>query len=258
MKSQRWLLFGGLVTVLVVLGGAFAAWRLTGLPLDRETQRQAYSQPVSKIIFTGMTSNDIVVRGKPAATSVSVERKLRWNGPLPVIHEVWQGDTLTVSVDCPRSTFGRQCTVDYTMDVPASVAIEAEVSSGDITLEGLAGPATLRTSSGDVRVRHFSGPSLDTRSTSGDVILDDLSATTLTAEATSGDIRATFAAAPTTVDATATSGDVTVVVPRSETTYKVRMDTTSGDATSDIGNTEGGTGSISVRATSGDVRIRLA
>jgi len=257
MQTNRWLFFGGLATVLVVLGGAFVVWRLSGFPLDRETQHQTYNQPVSKIVFADMTSNDIVVRAKPGATGVSVERRLRWNGAAPDIHEDWQGDTLTISVDCPSQTLGRECTVDYLVEVPESVAVEAEVSSGDITLDGTSRPATLHTSSGDVRVRHFDGASLDARSTSGDVILDSLAAQTLTAEATSGDIRASFAAAPTTVDAVATSGDVTVAVPRSSMTYKVRMDTTSGDASSDIGNNDAGTGSISVRATSGDVRISL-
>ena len=259
MRTNRWLVFGGFATVILVLGGAFVVWRVTGFPsLNRETQRQTYDRAVTRIVLDHLDSSDVVVRAKAGATGVAVERKLRWNGDSPDIHETWQGDVLTIAVDCPGWSIGRECTVDYTLDVPANVAVEADLSSGDITLDGLAGPARVATSSGDIRVRGFAGDSLDARSTSGDLVLDNLSATSLKAEATSGDLRATFAAAPTTVDAACTSGDVTLVLPRGDMTYRLHLEATSGDLDSEIANTEGGTGSISARTTSGDVKIRLA
>jgi hypothetical protein len=259
MKSNRWLVFGGLLTVFVVLCGAFAVWRITGFPaVNRETQRQTYDRAVTKIVFSHLTSNDITVHGRPGTTGVTVERRLRWNGSAPSIQETWDGDTLTISVGCPKWGIGRECGVDYFLDVPPSVAIEADVNSGDITLDGLAAAVRVTTSSGDVRVRGLTGESLDTHSNSGDVTVDAVSVKTLTVKATSGDVKVTLAAAPTTVDASTTSGDVTVTVPRSDMRYKVQIATTSGDVSSDIGNDDSGTGSISVRATSGDVRLRLA
>lgn len=259
MKSPRWPLIGGLVTVVVVLVGAYVAWQIVGSPaLNRETQRNVYTQPVSRIVFTDMESNDIAVRAHAGATGVTVERKLRWNGSSPTIKETWNGDVLTISVDCHGWSLGHDCSVDYGIDVAPTVAIEADVSSGDITLDGLTAPARVRTTSGDVHVRQVSGDSLSAGTTSGDVIIDQLSTKALTATTTSGDIRVTYAAAPTTVDATATSGDVTVTMPRSEMTYKVHLDSTSGDLNSDIGSSDAGAGSISLRTTSGDVRVRLA
>ena len=189
---------------------------------------------------------------------MTVERKLRWNGSRPTITETWNGDILTISVDCHGWSLGHDCSVDYGIDVAPTVAIEADVSSGDITLDGLTAPARVRTTSGDVHVRQVGGDSLSAGTTSGDVIIDQLSTKALTATTTSGDIRVTYAAAPTTVDATATSGDVTVTMPRSEMTYKVHLDSTSGDLNSDIGSSDTGAGSISLRTTSGDVRVRLA
>lgn len=277
MRTNQWLPIGGLATVLVVLFGAFAVWRVIGGPgLNNETQRQTYNQEISRIIFSDMSSNDIIVRGRPSGDGVVVERRLHWNRAKPVIHEAWQGDTLTVTAECPGSQMIRECTVDYIVDLPPSASVDIGVSSGDIRLEGMAGGAQVTTSSGDItlkdiagearlsstsgdiQVRGLAGDSLDVRATSGDLALTGLSVKTVKASATSGDIDAAFTAAPTTVDATSTSGDMTITMPRSEMAYKVRMQTSSGDTDSDIGNTESGPGSISVRATSGDVAIRLA
>jgi hypothetical protein len=259
MKSTRWPMLG-LVTVLVLLFGAFIAWRVFGFPaLNHETQKQTYEQAISKIIFNDMRSNDITVHGRPGASGVAVERRLSWSGERPRTHETWNGDVLTITVDCTGGDIGfHDCNVDYFVDAPATVAIEAHLSSGDVALDNLTAPAVLDTSSGDVRVRDLTADSLDVRSTSGDLVLDGLSLSALKATATSGDIRATFTKAPTTVDVEATSGDVTVTMPRSGMTYKVRIETTSGDQVSDIANDDGGTGSIAIRATSGDVRLRLA
>lgn len=277
MRTNHWLLIGGLATVLVVLGGAVVAWRVIGgAGLNNETQRQTYDQEISKIVFNNMTSNDILVRGRSSGTGVTVERRLHWNRAKPVTHEAWQGDTLTITVDCPGSPVFRECSVDYIVDLPATVSVDVDVSSGDIkldgihggahvstssgdiTLDGVTGGARLSSTSGDIRVRGLDGDSLDVEATSGDLALDGLSVKTLKATATSGDIGAAFTTAPTTVDATSTSGDVTITMPRGEMAYKVRMETTSGDTKSDISSTESGPGSISVRATSGDVAIRLA
>lgn len=259
MRSNRWLVFGSLATVVLVLGGAFLVWRLSGFPaLNRETQRQTYDRAVARIVLDHLENSDVVVRAKAGATGVAVERKLRWNGDAPDIRETWDGDTLTISVDCPGWSFGRECTVDYALDVPAPVRVEGDLSSGDVTLEGLAGAARVATTSGDIRVRGFTGDSLDVRSTSGDLVMDNLATASLKATATSGDLRAAFTEPPTDVDASCTSGDVTLTLPRSSMTYRVHLEATSGDLDSDLTSTDGGTGSISARTTSGDVRIRLS
>jgi hypothetical protein len=236
------------------------AWQIVGTPaLNRATQRAVYDHGVSQIVFSHMESNDVTVRARSGTTSVSVERRLQWNGDSPTIHETLDGGVLAISVDCAGSGFlGHNCGVDYILEVPPAVVIEADLSSGDLTLDGLTAPARVRTNSGDLQIHNMSGDSLDARTTSGDVIIDGLSTKALTATTTSGDIRVSCATAPTTVEATATSGDVTVTMPRSDMTYKVHMDTNSGDMKSDISSTDSGVGSISLRTSSGDVRVRLA
>src|SRR5690348_13211242 len=113
MRSNRWLVFGGFATVILVLGGAFVAWRITGFPsLNRETQRQTYDHAVTRIVLDHLDSSDVVIHGKAAATGVGVERKLRWSGNAPDIHESWSGDTLTIAVGCSDWAFGRECSVD--------------------------------------------------------------------------------------------------------------------------------------------------
>jgi hypothetical protein len=196
-------------------GCALAAWGIIVYPaLNSETQRDTYNREISHLIFSNMSNDDILVRGRPSGTGVAVQRRLHWNGAKPVIREMWRGDTLTISVDCPSSGLGRRCSVDYTVDVPAIVSVDADVSSGDITLEGMAGGAHLSTTSGDITARGLGGDLLDARAASGDLALDGLSVTALKATTISGDIDAMFGAAPHTVDATATSGDVTITVPR--------------------------------------------
>jgi hypothetical protein len=257
MKSNAWLPVGALMTVVVLLFGGFLVWRVMGFPdINRQTEKVTYDHAASRIVFSDMASDDITVHGRANAGGVSVERRLEWTKTKPVYHETWNGDVLTVSVDCPHSWMG-DCGVDYIVDVPASVAVEVHVSSGDVELDGLTAPAVVTASSGDVRVRGLSADSLDVRSTSGDLVFDGLAVKTLKAGATSGDIHATFTSAPTTVDAAASSGDVTVTMPHSDMTYKVHIETTSGDRSSDVANNDAGTGSIAIRATSGDVKVRL-
>ncbi|WP_213450694.1 DUF4097 family beta strand repeat-containing protein [Rhizomonospora bruguierae] len=259
MRTNRWLPIGGLLTVLVVLVGAFVAWRIIGRPaFHHETQHQTYNRQISRIVFTNMRSNDIVLKGRPSGSGVAVQRRLRWSGAEPAVREVWQGDTLTIDVSCPRSGLGLGCSVDFTVDLPANVAVDATATSGDITLVGMAGGAHVSTTSGNVKTRGLDGDSLDVRSTSGDLALDGLSVTTLTATATSGEIDATFSAPPSTVDIRATSGDVTIAVPRGGMTYRVLLRASSGAIKSDISSTDSGPGAISVRTTSSDITLHPA
>jgi hypothetical protein len=252
-----WLLIGAVVLVVVLTVGGLVAWRLIGQGVpQRETQVTTYDQAVLKVFFDGAGS-DVTVHAREGTTAVTVRRTLHWTDTKPTATEEWTGDTLRITYDCPDWAFVSDCGVDYSVDLPPSVAIEADISSGDISAFGPVGPVNLRTSSGDIQARGLTAAA-DVHTSSGDIVLEALESSTLVAESTSGDITIGYAKAPTTLKAYATSGDITVTMPRSEMTYQVRLDTTSGEHSTDIGNSDNGSGSITATSTSGDVRIRLA
>jgi hypothetical protein len=253
-----WRLIGAVVLVVVIAGGGLFAWRVFAQGGARhETQTATLDHAVTKVVFDGIASNDVSVHGRDDVRAVTVRRTLHWTGARPQISEVWNGDVLTVTVDC-TDWIMPSCGIDYDVDVPAGTAIEADLTSGDIAVAGISGPVRVHTTSGDIRLTEVRSDTVSADTTSGDLIGDGLAMRSLTAESTSGDVRLTYATAPLVVKATATSGDVTVTMPRSDIGYRVRIDTTSGDESSDIGNNDNGTGEITIAATSGDVRVRLA
>ncbi|NUO61299.1 MAG: DUF4097 family beta strand repeat protein [Hamadaea sp.] len=257
--SRRWLVVGGLVTVFVVLVGAGIAWGVVGgTGLNRVVESARYDRAVSRIVFDDVEAGDVTVRAKTGATGVGVQRTLHWTTQSPTIHETWDGDVLTIDFDCPRWGFGSGCGVDYTLDVPPTVQLQIQVSSGDVRLDGLTAPARVRTTSGDVRVFDMRADQLDVQATSGDITLEDASIGTLTAATTAGDVRAAYTKPPTSLDITAVSGDVTVTVPRDATAYEVHLESTSGDLDTEVHSTSGAAAKIHVKTVAGDVRVRLA
>lgn len=140
--------------------------------------------------------------------------------------------------------------VDYTINVPETVAVAVKTISGDVSVTGVRGEVRAETVSGDVEV--VSTPNLAVAKTvSGDVRARDISASTLTLATVSGTVVAT-ALKVRTLEATSVSGDVRLGELQVE---RLNAKTFSGSITFDGALAPGGR--YEFTAHSGDVRLTL-
>lgn len=189
---------------------------------------------VTDIVLTGGSGEVLITTGD--VTETRIKRVIRGStDPGPSYRLT--GSTLSLSTEC-----GARCQVGYEISAPAGVAVRGEmtsadltasgvgavdlkVSSGDIAIDGAAGPVTIVATSGDIRVADV--PSLTVELSSGDITSQRI-AGPVQARATSGDITLDVSV-PASVTASVQSGDLTVMVP--DGAYQIRTDTASGDAT---------------------------
>ncbi|TMQ69965.1 MAG: DUF4097 domain-containing protein [Candidatus Eisenbacteria bacterium] len=130
------------------------------------------------------------------------------------------------------------------VDVPASMPIELDASSGDLSTQDMRGEQRLRASSGDVSVAGAEGP-VDVSTSSGDVSLVD--SRDARVGTSSGDVQVSGGARALSIDTS--SGDVSIA----EASDSIHVATTSGDVT--IGHAQRG---ATVATSSGEVHLRGA
>jgi hypothetical protein len=143
--------------------------------------------------------------------------------------------------------FGNAARVDYVVEVPAGVTVEAHSASGDTEITGLTGAVQAESASGELVLTDLSG-SVAARSASGDIRLTNLSGEAR-ANAVSGEIQATNLALPREV--TTVSGDITLAGVFADTTG---IQSTSGDV--DVRVAPSSSARVDVGTTSGDIETR--
>ncbi|MEU5424825.1 DUF4097 family beta strand repeat-containing protein [Streptomyces olivoreticuli] len=191
-------------------------------------------------------------RGSVAITSgmgpgVTVHRTVHYGGSTkPEPTQDLSAGVLTFHGGC-----GDNCFIDYELTVPATAHARIGASSGRITVRGVAG-ADIDTSSGEVTVAALTGP-LAVRTHSGRITGTELSGPTATVTASSGPVHLSFAKRPASVAARTTSGDVELTVP--DGTYHVETGTSSGSSEVGVRKDESADAKLSVRTSSGDVKI---
>jgi hypothetical protein len=179
-----------------------------------------------------------------------------------------QGDTLAIEVRRPSfSGIGRSPYAELRVALPAGVAAEATLVSGDVRAEAVqgdlrlttvsgavdaqdtAGSLTVRTTSGDVQLAEHRG-ALDVETTSGDIAaggaLERTHVSTI-----SGDVRLDGTSGP--VEARSISGDLSVREARDSS---LKVESTSGDVAFEGALADGAPSAIS--NISGDVELRLS
>ncbi|QES49044.1 hypothetical protein DEJ50_15755 [Streptomyces venezuelae] len=182
---------------------------------------------------------------------VTIHRTVRYSGdtvPRPG-HRV-SGGVLTFSDGCDHDT----CTIDYELKVPAAATVKLESSSGDLKVTGVAA-AELRSSSGDVKADRITGP-LKVRTSSGSITGTALGGPAAEARSGSGDVRLGFEKAPRSAEAETSSGDVGLTVPGGP--YRVEASTGSGDRDISVPTDPGVAARLTVKTSSGDLRIASA
>ncbi|TCO64834.1 DUF4097 family beta strand repeat-containing protein [Actinocrispum wychmicini] len=237
----------------------------------------AVQQTVSAVrIENGSGRVHISVGAKPG-----VHRTVYYQNDKPAQTSHFEGDTLVLE-DCKI----RNCSIDYDVVLAAGAKVMGEVGSGEIELTGMsevgvqagsgnitvrdvAGPVTVKVSSGRAELSGL-GQSAVVEASSGDVRLTDVKgdATVVarsgsvvgtglsgktSVQSSSGDVTLTMAASQN-VKVTASSGDIRVNVPKG-TPYKTSVTTSSGDQRVNVATDPNASTVMELQANSGDVTV---
>jgi len=280
-QARRW---GAL---LVLIGVIWLVFELTvrssifgiGVGLvERSEQLPTRRFSAERVLISGVNDDVELVASDGTMISVEATRYASgWNSgaansALKRIELVTEqrGNTLVIEVQ-PQNrlgfAIGRVPSMTLRIALPAGVASEASVVSGELRAAQVRGDLVLRSVSGAITAEGTSG-TLQVHSTSGDVRVRDHRGD-LAVETTSGDISARGALNATRINSVSgkidlegasgvlalrtISGDLEV---RAATDASLAIESTSGDVELDGTLTRGSTSRIST--ISGDVRVRLA
>lgn len=223
---------------------------LTAGPTNDAQQSQTYQHAISQIDFT-MPSGDITLTAG-ASGSVVVNRDLKWDKTEPTVSEVWAGDTLQITVSCASQP---HCSVDYTVQVPSTVAVQTHTDDGDVNVTDLTGGVNINDTTGDVNLTGVGGQ-IQVDSDTGTVTGTGLQSTSVGVQGQDGDVALGFSAVPETVSATTDTGRVHVTVPADGSIgYEVQAATTTGQRTVSVQEESGSPHTITAKTTDGDVTV---
>ena len=166
-------------------------------------------------------SGDVTVKTS-AIAETRIKRVVRYHGDEPTRSYWLDGTVLHVATGC-----GNNCSVSYDIEAPTGVAVRGQVASGDVNLTGV-GATDIQLSSGTVRVQGATGE--------------------VRVEASSGEIAVADLAGPARL--VATSGNIT---GHGLGRAPVNAEVSSGDVDLELAQP----GSVTARATSGDVSLRV-
>ncbi|MFD0206911.1 MULTISPECIES: DUF4097 family beta strand repeat-containing protein [Saccharothrix] len=223
---RAWLVAGALsVTAGLVLGGLYL-WSWIGN--RSEGQHQTYARSAARVEVDTKSVDVTVVAGR--SDRVVVDRELRWSFGRPVIREVWDGDVLRISAECPSAPRLPGCSVRYRIEVPRAAAVQARTTSGSLSVTGVDGELRLTTNSGRLTADGVGG-ALWASAQSGDIVATGLRSETVDVSSTSGRSALGFAGTPRVVTANVRSGDLDLRVPRGGGPYAVLLSVQSGART---------------------------
>lgn len=245
-----WLVVGGVLTIILVVSGAIsvAAW----LGYRTETQTQAYPGLIREFDIELGTGDLRVVAG--AEDAVVVTRRLHWSFTKPTVHEVLEGQRLTITQSCrPSLAAGPNCGIDYTIGVPTGIRLRAHTDTGDIVVDGVRGTVELSTSTGDISITAAAGDLL-LRTDTGSVTVTGAHSFHVDVSTDTGDITLGLAGAPDAVTASSDTGDVRITVPRGGL-YHVQSEVGTGDASVTVQTSDASDRTITARTDTGDIGI---
>lgn len=252
--KPAWLIAGALATAVALVAGLAALWLWFADPDEAvETRSQTYTQAVDRIELNLAAGHITVVAGQSG--QVAVERRLQWKRSKPTTSEEWSGDALRITATCPGD--GEDCAVDYTVRVPAGVAVSAQTGAGDMSVRDLTGQVRLDSGSGHVTVDNTTGD-LSVVTAAGDITGSGLRSASTSVETEAGHVTLRFAAAPTTVRSISAAGDVAISVPQGTEGYLVRAETKAGDREVRVREDSSSTHTISASTESGHVTVGYA
>ncbi|MFE7540104.1 DUF4097 family beta strand repeat-containing protein [Streptomyces platensis] len=237
--------FIGVVAVAAIGAGSLSACGL--LPGKTFKDDAKVSKKITAVRLDS-GSGGLTVHGGKGGGTVSVHRAVSYHGDRPqgATHRVEDG--VLVLSGC-----GQNCTVDYTVELPAGIPVSGKTSSGAVELAKV-GPVKLTTSSGDIQLDGVSG-AVDARTTNGQITGRGLSGAQIAAETSNGAIDLTPATAQN-VRAKTSNGAIRLQLPNGP--YKVAAETSNGEEHIGIAQDPAARYRLELTTSNGDITAKPA
>ncbi|GGP11633.1 DUF4097 domain-containing protein [Nonomuraea glycinis] len=219
---------GGLLASAALLSGCGLAG--LGGPANQDTVSYEVTDKVTRLHVKSGSGDTVIT--ETGGSAIRVVETLQWRESKPDAQHSVDGDTLFIRYDCEQS-WGN-CSVNYKIEIPKGLQVDADAGSGDITLRSLTGPLNLTAGSGDVDASGLAGKKV-------------------VAEAGSGNIELKYTTAPDSAELEAGSGDVTLHVPGGA--YDVKAEVGSGEENVTVDKDPNSPRKLRLTVGSGDVNV---
>ncbi|MCW4384795.1 DUF4097 family beta strand repeat-containing protein [Salinibacterium sp. SYSU T00001] len=201
-------------------------------------------EEVTSVRFDG-DSGSITVRGVEDQDVVTVHRELRYRFDLPdeETHRVSDGEL--VLEDC-----GPQCSVSYTLEVPAGIPVSGSTTNGGLDLSAL-GEVDVETSNGRIILAEIDG-SVRASTSNGRIEGRELSGGEVDVETSNGSIDL-HSDGEQDVTARTSNGSITLIVPEGD--YRVDMETSNGRTESEVGSDQDAEVHLDLETSNGSISV---
>ena len=239
---------GLLIALATIAWTAFAA--ITVSARQEASESASYSGVQSVTVDT----DDADVAITTGSGAARVEQKVQWSFRRPAVSVTNNGNQLIIRSHCPFQMVW-SCSVQLTVQLPPSTAVDVHTGSGNVAVAGLTAGATLTTSDGSVKATGVLG-NLSMRSSNGNVTATDTRSEHVDASSSDGSVRLDLASSPIEVRATSGNGNVTVLVPdQPGVAYQVSSHTGNGRQAVSVRTDPSSPRHITARSGDGDVRV---
>ncbi len=242
--SKRVRVIGTVATVCV---GAWGLGACGLLPSKTFKDDATVAKKITAVRIDG-DSGGLTVHGGKGGGAVSVHRAVTYHGDRPEGRTYRVEDGVLVLGDC-----GDECSVDYTVEVPAGIPVSGETSNGSVSLSKV-GAVDVATSSGEVELDGVTG-AVDVRTSNGQITGRGLSGKRIDAETSNGSIELSPATAQN-IRAKTSNGSVTVKVPKGP--YRISAQTSSGDKDINVASDPGARYRLDLITSNGDITAEPA
>ena len=227
-------------TAAVVLAGCFI------LPQSTKTDDAVITDQVDSVrLAIDGDSGSVVITGTEGASEVTMKRTFTYRGNQP--------DEDTYRVDSGELVLqgcGRNCSVEYVIELAEGVSVEGETSNGRIELSHVA-EVDVRTSNGRVQLTDVTGK-VSASTSNGRITGEGLHGDT-TVETSNGAIELELESAQN-VTATTSNGSITLAVP--EDSYDVSAETSNGSTNIGVPDEDDAQFQLVLRTSNGSIDVR--
>jgi hypothetical protein len=242
---------GALFTIAVLFWGTVSLVNIIGHVT--EVQPVAFGPNIKAIVIRS-GSGPISIRGAERA-DITGQRTIEHGWQDPTLDERLDGDTLYLSGRCELAALV-WCNVNYSLDVPRGVRIDAQTGAGTVNVTGMTGDVEARSGAGGVDVSDVSG-GLRLSSGAGSVRGTQLRSTAVDASSGAGSVHLEFVVPPDNVSVESGAGSVDVQVPDDGIAYQVTGGSGHGSRRIDVPTAPTSAHVVHLQSGAGSTRLHL-
>ncbi|MGI9824625.1 DUF4097 family beta strand repeat-containing protein [Agromyces sp. Marseille-Q5079] len=192
-------------------------------------------------------AGSVIVKGSGEGADLEVERTVSYRGERTVGATFEVDDGVLVLSGC-----GRNCVVDYTIELPAGVDVRGATSNGAIELTGV-NEVDVSTNNGRIELDDVTG-AIEVETSNGRIEGRGLAGTGIRASTSNGAIDLRLSAAQD-VEARTSNGAIDLVVPTEGTGYRVTTETSNGSVDVDIDEDSDGEFALDLATSNGSITV---